>query len=263
MWRTVELKWKEQAGSAQLVIDRQVEGPVSLVQATTSAVLLIWRWDGEFGVPVPRRELRPVKAMGETELILDVSPCQPRPHPAAAEQGAQARPVQDTQVQPRARVTRAPSSNVASICCHAWASPVSPQLMQLFSPPIAWKPVVVCHLPEPVQIPPVYPCCVGTAAAPCPHCILPSNCTDRDWRPFVRVTVVLRSLLDLSEGLSLRRKGRSRGNWRFDCCPAVSSHLSFCLSEFHVLLLFYYKKDTSSFKNRLFSSVLGWGFFET
>lgn len=57
-------------------------------------------------MPVPRRELRPVKAMGETELILDVSPCQPRPHPAAAEQGAQARPVQDTQVQPRARVTR-------------------------------------------------------------------------------------------------------------------------------------------------------------
>lgn len=106
MWRTVELKWKGQAGSAQLVIDRQVEGPISLVRATTSALLLICSWDGQFGVPVLRKGLRPVIAMGEMELIPDVSPCQPRPCPTAAEQGEQARPVKYSQIQLRAQVTR-------------------------------------------------------------------------------------------------------------------------------------------------------------
>lgn len=39
---------KGQAGSAQLVLARQVEGPISLVQATASAPLLIWCWDGQW-----------------------------------------------------------------------------------------------------------------------------------------------------------------------------------------------------------------------
>ena len=57
-------------------------------------------------MPALRKVLRPVIAMGEMELTPDVSPCQPRPCPTAAEQGEQARPVKDSQVQPRAQVTR-------------------------------------------------------------------------------------------------------------------------------------------------------------
>jgi len=44
--------------------------------------------------------------MGEMELIPDVFPCLPTPFLTDAEQGEQARPVKDSQVESRAQVTR-------------------------------------------------------------------------------------------------------------------------------------------------------------
>lgn len=95
MGRTVELKWKGQTSSAQLGMDKHIEGTIFLVQATASAMLLIW--SGENLEPV----LRELNTVLEIELIADVSPCQP-----SLQLSKVSRPVQDGQIQPRAQVTK-------------------------------------------------------------------------------------------------------------------------------------------------------------
>lgn len=189
MWGTVELKWKGQAGSAQLVTGWRTNFSCpSYIFCTITHLGLRWTvW----------------------------SACSEK------------------------RIKASDSS-----CCHPWASPLSPELPWCFTPPVAWK-------SEPVQIPPLSVPADGDSrsslstlysavqlhlqsfetlcwsdsgaqrlAGPvCPQAVLKklrvNLLYNRHWVKESRNPGSPEygdgQLICLREGLSLRRKGRSRG----------------------------------------------------